>query len=208
MTITTAARVLPAALTALLAAGACSAPSGTVTDAIPHTAAGATPRTVAGTATTTAATAATTIAATTATTASPVPASAAAAPLSISDPWVKTARAGMSAAFATLVNTTGEAVTVVAASTPVSSSVELHEVVGDGGTTTMRRKQGGFVIPAGGRHVLQPGGDHIMLMGVRTPVEPGTEVPFTLTLKDGRTVSFMAVAKDFAGANESYAPHE
>ncbi|GGO06308.1 hypothetical protein GCM10011574_18910 [Microbispora bryophytorum] len=114
----------------------------------------------------------------------------------------------MSAAFATLVNTTGEAVTVVAASTPVSSSVELHEVVGDGGTTTMRRKQGGFVIPAGGRHVLQPGGDHIMLIGVRTAVEPGVEVPFTLTLKDGRTVSFIAVAKDFAGANESYASHE
>ncbi len=33
-------------------------------------------------------------------------------------------------------------------------------------------------------------------------------MPFTLTLKDGRTVSFTAVAKDFAGANESYAPHE
>ncbi|MEU7941192.1 copper chaperone PCu(A)C [Microbispora bryophytorum] len=213
MTITTFNRVLPAALTALLAAGACSAPSGTVTGATPHT--------VAGTATTTAATTiaattiaaatattATTIAAATATAASPAPASAAVAPLSISDPWVKTARSGMSAAFATLVNTTDEAVTVVAASTPVSSSVELHEVVGDGGSTTMRRKQGGFVIPAGGRHVLQPGGDHIMLMGVRTAVEPGVEVPFMLTLKGGRTVSFMAVAKDFAGANESYAPHE
>jgi copper(I)-binding protein len=183
MTITTVNRVLPAALAALLAAGACAAPSGTATG------------TVAGT-----------------TTASPAaaqaPASAAAAPLSISDPWVKTARSGMSAAFATLVNTTGEAVTVVAARTPVSPNVELHEVVGDGGTTTMRRKQGGFVIPAGGRHVLQPGGDHIMLMDVRTAVEPGAEVPFTLTLKDGRTVSFTAVAKDFAGANESYAPHE
>ncbi|MFG1825980.1 copper chaperone PCu(A)C [Microbispora bryophytorum] len=207
MTITTVNRVLPAALIALLAAGACSAPSSTVTDAIPHTVTGtaATAATAAPTATMATAT---TIAAATATTASPAPASAATAPLSISDPWVKTAHSGMSAAFATLVNTTGEAVTVVAASTPVSSSVELHEVVGDGGTTTMRRKQDGFVIPAGGRHVLQPGGDHIMLMGVRTAVEPGAEVPFTLTLKDGRTVSFMAVAKDFAGANESYAPHE
>ncbi|MGI5157253.1 copper chaperone PCu(A)C [Microbispora sp. CA-102843] len=178
MTITTVNRVLPAALAALLAAAACAAPAGT-TAASPA--------------------------------AAQAPASAtatAAAPLSISDPWVKTARSGMSAAFATLVNTTGEAVTVVAASTPVSPSVELHEVVGDGGTTTMRRKQGGFVIPAGGRHVLQPGGDHIMLMDVRTAVEPGAEVPFTLTLKDGRTVSFTAVAKDFAGANESYAPHE
>lgn len=180
-TITVVYRVLPAALAALLAAGACAAPSGTTTGTTTGAASPAAAQT---------------------------PASAAAAPLSISDPWVKTARSGMSAAFATLVNTTGAAVTVVAASTPVSPSVELHEVVGDGGTTTMRRKQGGFVIPAGGWHVLQPGGDHIMLMDVRTAVEPGAEVPFTLTLKDGRTVSFTAVAKDFAGANESYAPHE
>ncbi|OPG02374.1 copper chaperone PCu(A)C [Microbispora sp. GKU 823] len=187
MTSTTVNRMLPAALAALLAAAACAAPSGTANNTVTGAVAG------------------------TATAASPTAAQAsasAAAPLSIGDPWVKTARSGMSAAFATLVNTTGEEVTVVAASTPVSPSVELHEVVGDGGTTTMRRKQGGFVIPAGGRHVLQPGGDHIMLMDVRTPVEPGAEVPFTLTLKDGRTVSFTAVAKDFAGANESYAPHE
>ncbi|MEU6428642.1 copper chaperone PCu(A)C [Microbispora sp. NPDC046973] len=188
MTITTVTRVLPAALAALLTAAACAAPSGTAAGTATGTAAG----TVSPAATQTPASAAAT----------------AAAPLSIEDPWVKTARSGMSAVFATLVNTTGEAVTVVAASTPVSPSVELHEVVGDGGTMTMRRKQGGFVIPAGGRHVLQPGGDHIMLMDVRTAVEPGAEVPFTLTLKDGRTVSFTAVAKEFAGANESYAPHE
>ncbi|WP_076439756.1 copper chaperone PCu(A)C [Microbispora rosea] len=175
-------RMLPAVLAALLAAGACATPSGTPSGA-PAATPAATPA------------------------AAQAPASAA-TPLSISDPWVKTARSGMSAAFATLVNTTGEEVTVVAASTPVSPSVELHEVVGDGGATTMRRKQGGVVIPAGGRHVLQPGGDHIMLMNVRTAIEPGAEVPFTLTLKDGRTVSFTAVAKDFAGANESYAPHE
>lgn len=182
MTMMTVNRMLPAALAALLAAGACAAPSGAPSGA-PAATPAATPA------------------------AAQAPASPA-TPLSISDPWVKTARSGMSAAFGTLVNTTGEEVTVVAASTPVSPSVELHEVVGDGGATTMRRKQGGVVIPAGGRHVLQPGGDHIMLMDVRTAIEPGAEVPFTLTLKDGRTVSFTAVAKDFAGANESYAPHE
>ncbi|MEN3539416.1 copper chaperone PCu(A)C [Microbispora sp. ZYX-F-249] len=179
MTSTTVHRVLPAALAALLAAAACAGPAGT-TAASP--AAAQAPASVSAT--------------------------TAAAPLSIADPWVKTARSGMSAAFGTLVNTSREAVTVVGASTPVSPSVELHEVAGDAGATTMRRKQGGFVIPAGGRHVLRPGGDHIMLMDVRTAVEPGAEVPFTLTLKDGRTVSFTAVAKDFAGANESYAPHE
>ncbi|WP_169946365.1 copper chaperone PCu(A)C [Microbispora sp. H11081] len=190
MTSTTVHRVIPAAIAALLTASACAAPASTtavspvaaqVSASAPATAPASAPASV--------------------------PATPAAAPLSVSDPWVKTAHSGMSAAFGTLVNTTGEAITVVGASTPVSPSVELHEVTGDAGATTMRRKQGGIVIPAGGRHVLEPGGDHIMLMDVRTPVEPGAEVPFTLTLKDGRTVSFTAVAKDFAGGNESYAPH-
>jgi copper(I)-binding protein len=45
-----------------------------------------------------------------------------------------------------------------------------------------------------------------MLMKVSQPIEPGAEIPFTLTLKNGGTVGFTAVAKDFAGAGESYAP--
>jgi copper(I)-binding protein len=70
----------------------------------------------------------------------------------------------------------------------------------------MQPKAGGFVIPARGRHELEPGGDHIMLVGLTAPVKAGESVEFTLTLKDGATVQFSAVAKPFAGGNESYDP--
>ncbi|MEV0587168.1 copper chaperone PCu(A)C [Nonomuraea sp. NPDC050310] len=126
--------------------------------------------------------------------------------LTVTDPWVKTAAKGMSAAFGTLVNHSASDLTVASAATPVSPMVELHETVEDGGKMQMRPKKGGFVIPAGGSVELKPGGNHIMLMGVKAPIEAGAEVPFTLTLGDGTTVTFTAVAKDFAGANESYAP--
>ncbi|GAA3155124.1 hypothetical protein GCM10010466_52590 [Planomonospora alba] len=132
--------------------------------------------------------------------------SAATAPLTVTDPWVKTTDEGMTAAFGTLVNTTGAEVTVVSASSPLSSEVELHEVVESGGTAVMRAKKGGFVIPAHGTHTLAPGGDHIMLMGVTGKVEPGAQVAFALTLQDGSTVEFTAVGKDFAGAEEHYQP--
>jgi len=74
------------------------------------------------------------------------------------------------------------------------------------GKMAMRPKDGGFTIPAKGSHEFKPGGDHLMLMDVKTPVKPGDEVTFTLTLKDGSTVKFTALGKDFAGGNESYQP--
>ncbi|MFF5243754.1 copper chaperone PCu(A)C [Streptosporangium sp. NPDC000095] len=132
--------------------------------------------------------------------------SAAASVLTVTDPWVKTTKKGMSAAFGTLVNNTDAEVTIVSGVSPISPVIELHEVVDSKGKMIMRPKEGGIVIPPKGTHQLQPGGDHIMLMGVTEAVRPGAQIPFTLTLKDGRTVEFTAVGKDFAGGKEDYQP--
>jgi copper(I)-binding protein len=126
--------------------------------------------------------------------------------LTIADPWVKTAKKGMSAAFGTLVNNSDADVVVVSGTTPLSPKVELHEVVESKGKMVMQPKKGGFVIPARGSHELKPGGDHIMLMDIIKEVQPGAEVSFTLTLKDGGTFTFTALGKDFAGAKEDYQP--
>lgn len=128
--------------------------------------------------------------------------------LSITDPWVKTIKGGggMSAAFGTLVNSGDTAVTVLKAATPAAPRVELHETVQEAGKMVMRPKEDGFTIPAKGTLTLEPGGNHIMLMDVKNPVKPGSEVRFTLTLKDGSVMEFTAVGKDFAGANEEYQP--
>ncbi|WP_238006363.1 copper chaperone PCu(A)C [Dactylosporangium sp. AC04546] len=135
------------------------------------------------------------------------PASASAqAALVVKDPWVKTAQSGMSAAYATLVNTTGAEIVVVSATSTASPKIELHETTTVDGKMAMRPKEGGFAIPAGGSHEFKPGGDHFMLMDVTTPVKPGDEITVTLTLKDGTTFRFTALGKDFAGGNESYMP--
>ncbi|MFG1680422.1 copper chaperone PCu(A)C [Nonomuraea sp. NPDC049269] len=126
--------------------------------------------------------------------------------LTITDPWVKTAKKGMSAAFGTLVNNTDAEVTVVSGASPLSPKIELHEVVQSGGKMIMRPKEGGFVIPAHGTHELRPGGDHIMLMSVAQEVLPGAKIPFTLTVKGGEPLEFTAIGKDFAGGKEDYQP--
>ncbi|WP_422742619.1 copper chaperone PCu(A)C [Micromonospora sp. WMMD754] len=132
-------------------------------------------------------------------------ASAAAGVLGISDPWVKAADKGMTAAFGTLVNDGDADVTITKAATEVSP-MELHEMTMKDGKMVMQPKEGGIVVKAHSRATLEPGGDHLMLMNIAKPVKAGDELSFTLTFADGRTQTFTAVAKPFTGAQESYAP--
>lgn len=129
----------------------------------------------------------------------------AATAVTISDAWVKAADSGMTGGFGTLRNASDQTVTVVSATSDVAATVELHETaMGDGGSMVMRPKEGGFVIPAGGELVLEPGGNHIMLMNLSAPLLPGDDVAMSLTFSDGSTYRYTAPVKDFAGANENY----
>lgn len=141
-----------------------------------------------------------------ASTAGPAPSATVASTLTIKDPWVKASKAGvMTAAFGTLVNGTGADITVTAVESP-ASPMELHEMSMQDGKMVMKEKEDGFVIKAGGSHELSPGGDHLMLMKPAQEIKAGDELMFTLKLADGSSVPFTAVAKPFAGAEESYAP--
>ncbi|MFW6034284.1 MAG: copper chaperone PCu(A)C [bacterium] len=128
--------------------------------------------------------------------------------LAVEEAWVQAADGGMTAGFGVLVNTADEDVRVVAAESSASATVELHEVAAVDGEQTMREIDGGFPVPAGSEHVLEPGGDHLMLMDLTAPVQPGDSVDVVLTLEDGTTVEFTAQAKDFSGADEEYVPGE
>jgi copper(I)-binding protein len=126
--------------------------------------------------------------------------------VTVEDPWVKSAETGMSAAFGQIENTGDADVTVVSVATPASTMLELHETVeNETGEMVMREKDGGFTIPAGGALALEPGANHIMLMDLVEPVVAGDEVTFTLTFSDDSTLDFTAPAKDYAGADETYA---
>lgn len=131
----------------------------------------------------------------------------AATTVTISDQWVKAVPSGMTGMFGTLKNSSDREVTVVSGSSPVAGKVELHEVVGQpGGSAMMRPKDGGFPIPANGTHILAPGADHVMLMDLKEPLKPGTDVQVTLTFDDGSTLPLSAQVREFAGADEDYQP--
>jgi copper(I)-binding protein len=125
--------------------------------------------------------------------------------VTVSDPWVKAADEGMSAAFGEITNNGSQEVTIVSATSDASTMLELHETVDDGtGAMTMQEKDGGFVIGAGETLDLEPGGNHLMFMDLVDPLEAGEEVTVTLRFSDDSTAEITAPVKDYAGANESY----
>jgi hypothetical protein len=83
------------------------------------------------------------------------------------------------AAYMTLMNTGTVADKLISISTPAAKKAEIHTHVMDGGMMKMR-PVGSLEIPPGDTSVLQPGGLHIMLMGLTAPLVEGKAFPLTL----------------------------
>ena len=127
--------------------------------------------------------------------------------LTVTDPWVKAVDTGMTGAFLILKNTGSAEVHIVSASSPASPMMELHETVMDSsGSMKMQEKKGGFILKAGETHEFKPGSDHIMFMGVSSPLKSGTTATFTLKFADGSTLPVKAEVRTFSGAKETYVP--
>jgi copper(I)-binding protein len=130
----------------------------------------------------------------------------AAASVQIGDPWSRQPVAGQTtgAVYATMTNPGDQPITLVTARTSVTDTAELHEVVAnDDGTMTMRERDGGFEIPAGGSIVLEPGSLHIMLLDIDPDTYPD-EIDVDLEFDDGTVASVTApvrfVEMDMDGA--------
>ncbi len=127
-----------------------------------------------------------------------------AASVVVTDAWIRASDGPMTGIFGDITNSSGGDITIVSATNSASAMTELHEMAMVDGEMVMQEKAGGVVLPADSTTVLEPGGDHIMAMGMSAPVTPGDEVEVSLTLSTGETVTFMAVAKESAAGDEEY----
>lgn len=115
---------------------------------------------------------------------------AAHAGITVEDPWIAEAppTAMALAAFMTLENDGDAERRLIRADAPGFDRVELHRSVEVDGVHQMKR-QDAIRIPANGSTTLQPGGYHVMLIGVQTPKRAGDEVPLTLVFDDGEEMT-------------------
>ena len=125
-------------------------------------------------------------------------------PIAFTSAYVRAADEGSdtTAIFGTLKNTTDKDITITGFSSSADAeSFELHEVV-DG---QMRQKEGGFVIPANGTLKLEPGHEHFMLMGLKSPVKAGEKVSVKAELSDGTTIDLGEIpGRQVAAGAEDY----
>lgn len=109
--------------------------------------------------------------------------------LHVDHPWARAsigaAKAG--AAYVTITNHGSETDRLVAAATPVARNASLHSHLMEDGVMKMRPVEAIEVAP-GEPAVLQPGGLHIMLMGLNAPLEEGGSFPLTLTFEKAGSI--------------------
>ncbi|MBN9643363.1 copper chaperone PCu(A)C [Corynebacterium mendelii] len=109
---------------------------------------------------------------------------------------------GMTAIFGTIVNKSDETAHIVAFTDNTGAkSHEIHEVVNG----KMQEKEGGLVIDADSEHVLKPGSDHLMLMGLTKDIKPGEKITVTLEFDNGDEVTYADIpVRDLAAGDEEY----
>lgn len=114
--------------------------------------------------------------------------------VTVEDPWVRSNPNGMGAVY--MVLTMPEADELVAASVDpsIAGTVEVHEVVMQDGMMRMQ-EVAGIPFPAGEPVALEPGGYHIMLMGMPAVLEAGTDVDVTLRFASGDELIITATVR-------------
>ncbi len=100
--------------------------------------------------------------------------------IDIGHPYARPTTAGqqVGASYLKLANQ-GAADRLLSASTPAAASVEMHSMSMEGDVMKMRQVNA-IDLPTGATVALQPGGFHLMLMGLRGPLKAGDKLPMTL----------------------------
>ncbi len=113
--------------------------------------------------------------------------------LSISNPVIRAVppNSANSAVYLLITNCGKDDKQLVAVSTPVAKMSELHRTVDRDGMMVMVRQEA-VPLPAGESVSFEPGGLHLMLMGLKKNLVEGEWLPVTITLSDGENMSFVA----------------
>lgn len=88
---------------------------------------------------------------------------------------------------------------LVGASSPMAERIELHSMTHENGVMRMRAEKS-FAVPANGQVAFVPGGNHLMLFGLKPGLKPGQTIPVTLTFQSGAKVNATAATRSAADA--------
>jgi len=104
--------------------------------------------------------------------------------IEIVDAWMRPGGAGANTAAYMVIRSSADGDDrLVAAGTDIAEMVQIHQTVWDGEVASMQHLPDGLAIPSGGEVALEPGGYHVMIMGLSADLAEGDVVPLTLTFE-------------------------
>lgn len=109
--------------------------------------------------------------------------------LEVLNPWARASagRTETAAAFLTIRNSSDQADRLVAAQTDIAQTSELHTHLHEDGVMRMRQVNS-IDLPAEETVELAPGGDHVMLFQLETPLQQGQSFALNLTFEKAGTI--------------------
>ena len=131
------------------------------------------------------------------------------AEIEIDHPWARPTAptATVGAAYLSLKNDGKTDDRLVAASSPAAEKVELHSMTMMSGVMTMRQVPA-IEVQAGRTVTLEPGGLHLMLIGLKEPLKEGARVPATLSFERAGSVSVELIVQTPKDAAEKGDKHD
>lgn len=104
--------------------------------------------------------------------------------ITVAQPWARATPGGakVGAAYLTIAADKGTQDRLVAARSAVAGRVELHTHIMDGEVMKMRRVEA-IAVGDGKTVLLQPGGDHVMLIDLKAPLKQGEPIKLTLVFE-------------------------
>ncbi len=108
--------------------------------------------------------------------------------VTVADAWARATVQGQKATGAFMKITAKDNAKLVGVSSPVAGVAEIHEMKMDKDVMKMAALPNGLDLPAGKAVELKPGGYHVMLMDLKSPLAKDTTVPVTLTFQDAKGV--------------------
>jgi copper(I)-binding protein len=96
---------------------------------------------------------------------------------------------------------------LISGSADVAAKVQVHEMSMSNGVMTMRPIEGGVVIEPGKTVKLAPGGLHLMLLDLTSPLKQGDKVPVTLEFEKAGKVSVVLEVQGIGAMGPAASDH-
>lgn len=111
--------------------------------------------------------------------------------------WAKATLAGqhVGAGYLTLTNTGERTVALIAAETPLAGRVEIHTHTHEGDVMKMRKISRLDLMP-NATQTMKPGGLHLMLFDLTSPLKAGESLPITLRFSDDSELKTLLNVKE------------